>query len=158
VHTHLKHAHDRLRAVTTEEAAEEARPRVRQFRECLPLDGRDGQPEGEVELTPRRQEVLKLMAGSQLKYADMARKLEINEGAVKNYVPRPYGGCVTLFRSRRQHTVSSHDSEMGWGRLARGGLKVVVIPGDHGDLLDEPFVGVLAPKLQACLDEARAND
>jgi len=95
----------------------------------------------------------------------LVRRLEARQrandavtNAVKNYVPRPYSGCVTLFRSRRQRTVSSHDPEMGWGQLARGGLKVVVIPGDHGDLLDEPFVGVLATKLQACLDEARAHD
>lgn len=91
----------------------------------------------------------------------LARRLEARRrasdavtNAVKNYVPRSYGGCVTLFRSRRQRTVSSHDPEMGWGQLARGGLKVVVIPDDHGDLLNEPFVRVLATKLQACLDEA----
>ena len=78
--------------------------------------------------------------------------------AVKNCVPRPYGGRATLFRSRRQRTFSSHDPEMGWGQLSCGGLKIVVIPGDHDHLLNEPFVGVLATKLRACLHEARADD
>ncbi len=71
--------------------------------------------------------------------------------AVKNYVPRPYGGRVTLFRSRRQRTVSSHDPEMGWGQLARGGLKVVVSPGEHGDLLNEPFVRATGPGPRGCV-------
>ena len=82
-HTHLKNARDRLQVATIEEVVEKARPRIRQFYDHLPLDGRDEQPKGEVELTPRQQEILKLMARSQLKYVDMARKLEISEGAVK---------------------------------------------------------------------------
>ncbi len=83
VHTHLKNARDRLQVATTEEAVEKARPRIRQFRDYLPLDGRDGQPKGEVELTPGQQEVLKLMARLELKYAAIARKLGVTEGAVK---------------------------------------------------------------------------
>jgi len=78
--------------------------------------------------------------------------------AVENYVPQPYRGRVTLFRSRRQHTISSHDPNMGWDKLARGEFEVVVIPGDHVHLLSEPFLAVLAHKLRACLEAAQADE
>ena len=78
--------------------------------------------------------------------------------AVKNYVPQPYPGRVILFRSRRQRTISSHDPNMGWDKLARGGFEVVVIPGDHVHLLYEPFLAVLAHKLRACLEAVQADE
>ena len=83
VHTHLKHARDRLQVATAEEAVEKARPRIRHFYDYLSLDGRDGQPKGEVELTPGQLKVLKLMARAGLDYAAIARKLGVTEGAVK---------------------------------------------------------------------------
>ena len=72
-----------MQVASTGEAVEEARPRIRQCYDYLPLDGRDGQPKGEVELTPGQLKVLKLMARPKLDYAGIGRKLGVTEGAVK---------------------------------------------------------------------------
>jgi hypothetical protein len=38
--------------------------------------------------------------------------------------------------------------------LAVGGAEIRWTPGNHADLLFEPYVGVLAKKLRKCIDKA----
>lgn len=83
VYTQLQAARDRLQVAANEEAAQQARPLIRQFWDYLPLEGRDGEPKGNLKLTPRQQEVLKLMAHPKRKYSQMAKKLGLSVGAVK---------------------------------------------------------------------------
>jgi aspartate racemase len=81
---------------------------------------------------------------------------EVNDEAVRNYVPQVYPGRVTLFKAsnRADATTSYFDPELGWGKLAAGGLEIHDVPGDHLEILVEPNVRVLGEKLKACLDEA----
>jgi thioesterase domain-containing protein len=46
---------------------------------------------------------------------------------------------------------------MGWRDLAGAGLRVQVVPGSHVRILQQPYVPVLARKLQRCLDEAERS-
>jgi len=82
----------------------------------------------------------------------MFRALNANSRAMASYVPQPYPGCVTLFRTG-EHT--GKDRDLGWGELAAGKVEVRKIPGNHMTLLRAPHVEVFARELRASLDEAR---
>ena len=72
----------------------------------------------------------------------------------KSYVPQIYPGGITLFLGEDAKYL--HDPQMGWGKLAGGGVEVHVVSGNHTDMLREPHVQVLAEKLRVCLDEAQS--
>jgi len=73
--------------------------------------------------------------------------------AVLAYEPTPYAGVITLFRSRLQSPFLALGREMGWNRVARGGVDVQTVPGGHLSILDPPHVDVLARKLARRLSE-----
>ena len=90
--------------------------------------------------------------------------LEVFEQASKDYVPQIYPGQAILFQASEQ-TVEyleweewwGFNPQLDWGRLVAGGLDIHEIPGHHFNIFDEPYVQVLAEKLQACLDRTQAN-
>ncbi len=47
------------------------------------------------------------------------------------------------------------DPQLGWGRLAAGGVDVRELPGQHLSIFQDPHVRVLAEKLAECLEIAR---
>ncbi|MDZ7959605.1 MAG: AMP-binding protein [Aulosira sp. DedQUE10] len=86
------------------------------------------------------------------------RLLEValaNNKAGKSYVPSIYPSQVTLFRASQQNVGLDVDPELGWGKLAAGGVELHHVPGSHASLIQEPNVQVLAKKFQACLDQAQ---
>jgi acyl-CoA synthetase (AMP-forming)/AMP-acid ligase II/thioesterase domain-containing protein len=76
--------------------------------------------------------------------------------AAEKYVPKVYPGRLTLIRARTQplSRVPTHD--LGWGKLAGGGLEVTVIPGNHETVLTEPCVRELAGRLRDHIQKAQA--
>jgi amino acid adenylation domain-containing protein len=74
-----------------------------------------------------------------------------------DYVPRQYAGRVTLFRAAQQPWNCSHDPLMDWARLARGGVHVQTVAGNHETILQEPNVRELAHALTAALADSRAG-
>lgn len=72
-----------------------------------------------------------------------------------HHTPR-YDGPVTLFRSRGHCTVCSFDHRFGWGDYAPA-TRVVLVPGAHESVLEEPHVNTLAGEVGACLEGARAG-
>jgi thioesterase domain-containing protein/acyl carrier protein len=64
------------------------------------------------------------------------------------YVPRSFAGKVTLFRVRRQPLNRIRDPQLGWGRLAEGGVDIRLVPGTHSTVLSEPNVRGLAEALK----------
>jgi amino acid adenylation domain-containing protein len=94
--------------------------------------------------------------GDLLQFPEHHRKVAAAQHqALKNYIPQPYPGRVTLFRARMQPFFSSHRPDKGWRKLAAGGLEIKVIPGNHIGMLQEPHVKVLAKELRTRLDEAQ---
>ncbi|MFN2632116.1 MAG: amino acid adenylation domain-containing protein [Thermoanaerobaculia bacterium] len=86
------------------------------------------------------------------------REVEEAIGKAKNrYVPQPYAGKLTLFRATRQPAGYGEDPDLGWTRVAQGGVEVHHVPGYHGAIVHEPRVPILAEQLTLCLDEFAAK-
>jgi surfactin family lipopeptide synthetase A len=83
----------------------------------------------------------------------LAQVWRANHRASSNYVPRPYPGVVTDFRPARQYRVLSKP-DLKWDKLARGGQRIVVVPGYPAVMLIEPYVRDLAGMLVTCIDDA----
>jgi thioesterase domain-containing protein len=77
--------------------------------------------------------------------------------AAVQYVPKPYGGAVTLFRARHRSVneilFGSLDPKMGWGRLANG-VRVILVDGFHRNMHLAPYAESLARELKKELDHA----
>jgi thioesterase domain-containing protein/acyl carrier protein len=82
---------------------------------------------------------------------------EFNFMAVMNYVPKVYQGKVTLFWAS-EDLRGSYDVQEGWNFLATGGVEIHNIPGNHLDIVKEPYVQTLAEKLKFCIDKAQADN
>ena len=83
------------------------------------------------------------------------RLLRTHTEAWRSYTPQTYPGHITLFRAMEQQH-ESFAADLGWGQLARDGVTVIEVPGDHITMLHEPQVQVLAQVLQASLARAEA--
>jgi thioesterase domain-containing protein len=66
----------------------------------------------------------------------------------RRYIHKPYDGRVWLFCT--SDTPLDKDLPK-WVQLARGGIEVVAIPGDHNTMLQEPNVSHLALSIQKCM-------
>jgi amino acid adenylation domain-containing protein len=93
---------------------------------------------------------------------DIGRVPEIEIGlwqthlrALGRYQSRPYGGALTLFRTEGHPFLCSFDPLLGWAPLARGGVRLVMIPGAHEQIFFEPHVRELSRRLRQCLDDAQ---
>ena len=68
-----------------------------------------------------------------------------------DFVPRTYEGRITVFRVHQQPRHRIRDPQLGWGRLAKGGVEVHYIPGGHTSVFKEPHLPGLATELKKCL-------
>jgi amino acid adenylation domain-containing protein len=75
-----------------------------------------------------------------------------NLRALRNYIPQPYPGRITLFMAEQPFETSSQDSANGWAKLAEG-IDVHVVPGNHYTMMREPQLAALVAELQAYLYE-----
>jgi oxalate---CoA ligase len=55
--------------------------------------------------------------------------LEAQLRAPSMYAPKEYSGSLAVFRAKRQPLFGTHDPQLGWDRLVRGGLMVWTVPG-----------------------------
>jgi aspartate racemase len=79
--------------------------------------------------------------------------LEAHYESFMTYVPRPYPGRVALFKARTLPVTSLHESDLGWTRMAVGGVDVTVVPGSHETILRDPYVRALAEALRRRFDQ-----
>jgi thioesterase domain-containing protein len=77
--------------------------------------------------------------------------------SLRAYVPRVYLGSVTLFRASKRLAGYNNDPDLGWSKLAAGGLESHEIPGYHGSIVTEPRVRILAERLRVCLSQAQES-
>ena len=89
--------------------------------------------------------------------ADGQKRIDAAIKALREYVPEIYPGCVTLFRASKQAAGYNKGRDLGWGKLAAGGVVIYEIPGYHGSIVMEPRVRILAERLQACLSQAQGS-
>jgi thioesterase domain-containing protein/acyl carrier protein len=86
----------------------------------------------------------------------------VHQQAARNYLPaQVYSGRAILFRGSEylalEWWVDPDDSQLGWSRLVNGGLELQETPGHHFNMFSEPYVQVLAEKLQVYLEQAQAD-
>jgi thioesterase domain-containing protein/acyl carrier protein len=84
------------------------------------------------------------------------RQLTDNFGqAAARYRPQPWQGKAILFRAESTpYIYSGGGPDYGWDSVIMGGLKTVMIPGNHDTLLLGPNAKVLMAPLNAALDDA----
>ncbi len=79
----------------------------------------------------------------------------VREAAAKaehEYQPKFYPGKITLFRAAEKGLRGLDDPNGGWEKYAGAGFEVCEIEGDHGSILDEPIVNVLAGHIRERLE------
>jgi thioesterase domain-containing protein len=81
---------------------------------------------------------------------------EFNFMAVMNYVPKIYPGKVTLFWAS-EDLRGSYDVQEGWNFLA-GAVETHNIPGNHLNIVKEPYVQELAEKLRQCIEKSLSSE
>ena len=74
-----------------------------------------------------------------------------------NYARQTYPGRITMFSPVKGPAWVDHHPDMGWEGLAAEGLDIHEIPGSYAHIISEPFVGELADRLTACIDNARTE-
>jgi len=77
-----------------------------------------------------------------------------NRGALRDYVPRAYGGRITMFKAAQPESRCPRDPVPGWMSLTAGGLEIHEVPGTHLTMVFEPHARTLAEQLASRLDEA----
>lgn len=80
---------------------------------------------------------------------------EANFQALRDYVPKVYSGKLNLYQSNKRFAGFYYDPQMGWEKLAPGGIEIHKVPGNHESIWNEPNLKVLAKKLRVCLDKAQ---
>jgi acyl transferase domain-containing protein/thioesterase domain-containing protein len=76
---------------------------------------------------------------------------EANWIAADYYTPGTYDGTVVLFRCMHRLDTDPPDSSRLWQRLAKDGVVIQDVPGDHNSMLKEPGVRVLADQILSYL-------
>jgi thioesterase domain-containing protein len=90
--------------------------------------------------------------------------------AIRNYIPLPYDGRITLFRAADVYTdtalgeaaeiftEAAHNPTYGWDEIASSAIDLRPVPGDHETIIREPHVRELASALRGFLDELAAAE
>ncbi|MGH7855067.1 MAG: amino acid adenylation domain-containing protein, partial [Candidatus Binatia bacterium] len=71
--------------------------------------------------------------------------------ALGRYAPEPYPGSFVIFRQ------PNNGSQAGWRTFAEGSVDFHDTWVDHNELLEEPYVQILAGKLKSCLHRAQST-
>jgi thioesterase domain-containing protein len=94
---------------------------------------------------------------SEVQLQHAIRRLDVylnNLRAIHKYNPRPYPHSLTLIRAKDHLSMFEIDQTLGWRKLARGGVDVHTVPGDHYTMFNRPNVKVLAEEVNARLNDA----
>jgi thioesterase domain-containing protein/acyl carrier protein len=82
---------------------------------------------------------------------------EAHSRTMARYKIQRYPGKITLMRAVERGYLgmellgTREDSKLGWGPLAGGGLEIHDVPGEHGNVLNEPHVRTVAEELETIL-------
>lgn len=72
---------------------------------------------------------------------------------VSEYVPQAYPGRLTIFSATHEF-YAVHNPNLGWDKLAVGGVEVYEVPGSHRSILLSPRKAqIIAKQLSGCLSE-----
>lgn len=84
----------------------------------------------------------------------LLRVIKSNREAMLNYTPQPYPGRIIFFRAREAAENSfSVRPEHFWLDMAGGGIEINPISGNHFTMNQQPYVQMLAERLEQCLKQ-----
>ena len=89
-------------------------------------------------------------------FGDYVRLLKTEMMAWKRYHFESYPGKIVVFRSSERPETQDEPWDLGWEKLAQGGVEVFVVPGNHNTILWKPNVEELAEVLQTIVGSQRA--
>jgi acyl transferase domain-containing protein/thioesterase domain-containing protein/acyl carrier protein len=95
-----------------------------------------------------------LFPGQKLEeFRDFMLMFQSNLRALRDYrVKQIYPGKIVFFRATEREEFNHPNPERGWFDLARGGVEVHEVPGNHITMNYPPHVEVMAKQLKAYLD------
>ena len=73
--------------------------------------------------------------------------------AWRRYRHRPYPGKITVFVSDEHAEGEDQPLDLGWKELARGGVDIFRVPGDHLSMMMDPQVHQLAEQIRKALQK-----
>lgn len=79
---------------------------------------------------------------------------EIYSKVQKAYNAQPYSGKITVFKAGETPPGHRVDAKLGWSSIARDGVEVFNIPGNHTSIMASKL---LAEKLKLCIEKAVSN-
>ena len=77
--------------------------------------------------------------------------------AYTQYSPKPYSGKIQLLQASDHSLAVKTQAKKKWNLLAKDGVEVIPIPGNHYSIFQPPFIESLASGLQLCLRDGVAN-
>ncbi|MEN6317166.1 MAG: amino acid adenylation domain-containing protein [Syntrophaceae bacterium] len=76
--------------------------------------------------------------------------------ALRRYRPHPYLGTITLFRGPAGDSWPYNDPELGWKDIAKGELRIIVIPARHHEFVESAELGIqFTEKLKEAQDRIK---
>nr|WP_227027228.1 non-ribosomal peptide synthetase [Corallococcus soli] len=75
-----------------------------------------------------------------------------NLEALHAYRPGPYAGALTLLAGAGGGIQEATSPDWGWARVTRGGVRTLLVPGDHYQLLNPSHVRAVGNALQSLLE------
>jgi thioesterase domain-containing protein len=81
-----------------------------------------------------------------------------NRRALAAYKLHAYPGKITLFHAENPDDGYEYLADHGWTQIAKGGIEIHKIPGEHQTIFAQPNVRALAEKLDACIRVALAEN
>jgi amino acid adenylation domain-containing protein len=73
--------------------------------------------------------------------------------AWRKYKAKSYAGHVYFFRAEESEHEENNEIDLGWGKLADGGVEIFTVPGDHLTMIHPPHVKTLARTMRQCLGD-----
>ncbi len=82
--------------------------------------------------------------------------LHLHLRVINAYVPKPFSGRATLLLPRTGPLLGPwrQADDMGWKRIALGGVDVASVPGSHSTFLSDPFAEALAARIEQSIRDA----
>lgn len=77
--------------------------------------------------------------------------------AERQYQPEMYDGSIVIFRASEKALRGLDDPKGGWQKYVSGAVEVHEVDGDHGNILNDPQVKLLAAQIRARLEKAQSE-
>ncbi len=80
-----------------------------------------------------------------------------NSQARQTYLPSVYPGKLTLLVCGQMNRELGNEDDLGWKKLALGGVEIHKLNGSHTTIMEEPDVKLVAEELHSCLEQLQSD-